>query len=40
MNQVQFVIRKLELKDINKEYFLLLQNISLISLSELDTIKN
>jgi glucosamine-phosphate N-acetyltransferase len=40
MNHQQFVIRKLELKDINKEYFLLLQNLSLISLSELDTRKN
>lgn len=40
MNQQQFVIRKLELKDINKEYFLLLQNLSLISICDLDNKKN
>lgn len=40
MNSFLHVIRKLELKDIDKNYFELLQNLSLISINDLDKIKN
>ena len=40
MHLAQLLVRKLELKDINTEYFQLLQNLSLISLSDMDVSKN
>ena len=40
MNSFVHLIRKLELEDIDKNYFKLLQNLSLISINDLDKIKN
>lgn len=36
----QFIIRKLELKDLTVEYFTLLQNLSIISLADISEEKN
>jgi len=40
MLREQFIIRKLELKDLTVEYFTLLQNLSIISLGDISEEKN